>query len=90
MNNFVVAVWFIIVNRDMHTLSLSQSLSVCLSVPLPNSLPPSLSLSIYIWKKLKDRVIQSDEFIVKESRRFNVFFLINHHQGFKIYDIMGR
>ena len=30
-------------------------------------------------EKLKNKVIQSDEFIVKENRRSNVSVLINHH-----------
>ena len=39
---------------------------------------------IYIYKeKLKNKVIQSDDFIVKESRRYNVSVLRNYHQNFK-------
>ena len=32
---------------------------------------------------MKNKVIQNDEFIVKESRRYNILVLINHHQDFK-------
>ena len=31
-----------------------------------------------VEKKLKNKVIQSEEFNMKESRRFNVFVSINH------------
>ena len=34
-------------------------------------------------EKLKNKVIQSDEFIVKESRRYNISVLINYQQNFK-------
>ena len=34
-------------------------------------------------EKIFKKVIQSDEFIVKESRWYNVSVLINHHQDFK-------
>ena len=34
-----------------------------------------------IWSEIvKNRVIQSEEFNMKESRRCNVSILINHHQ----------
>ena len=36
-----------------------------------------------IWRKIENKVIQSDEFIVKESQCYNVSALINHHQDFK-------
>ena len=32
-------------------------------------------------EKFKNKVIKSDEFIVKESRNYNVSLLINHHQN---------
>ena len=41
-----------------------------------------------VWRKI-DKVIQSDEFIVKESRRSNVSVFINHHQEFKNHDTKG-
>ena len=31
-------------------------------------------------EKLKNKVIQSEEFNMKESRRYNVSVLTNHHQ----------
>ena len=33
----------------------------------------------YIWRKI-EKLIQSEEFIVKESQRYNLSVLINHHQ----------
>ena len=36
---------------------------------------------------MKNKLILSDVFIVKESRRFNVLVLINHHQESKNDDI---
>ena len=36
-----------------------------------------------VWRKLENKVIQSDEFIMKESRRYNVSILISHHQDFR-------
>ena len=33
-----------------------------------------------IWRKIENKVIQSDEFIVKKGRRYNISVLINHHQ----------
>ena len=39
---------------------------------------------IYIWRKiLKDKVIQSEEFNIKESRHYNVSVSISPHQGYK-------
>ena len=37
-------------------------------------------------KKMKNKVIQRDEFIVKECRRFYVSVLINYIQEFKNVD----
>ena len=34
-------------------------------------------------EKLKNKVILSDEYFMKESRRYNLSILINHHQDFK-------
>ena len=41
-----------------------------------------------MWRKLKNKVIQSVEFIEKESKRYNVSVLINRHQDFKNSDTM--
>ena len=39
---------------------------------------------VYMYgEKLKNKVIQSDEFIVKESRRYNDPILINYRQYFR-------
>ena len=32
-----------------------------------------------MWRKLKNKVIRSEEFNMKESRRYNVSVSINHH-----------
>ena len=34
-------------------------------------------------EKLKNKVIQSEEFNMEESRRYNVSVLINHHHDLK-------
>ena len=34
-------------------------------------------------EKIEKKVTQSEEFIVKENRRYNVSGLINHHQDFE-------
>ena len=41
-------------------------------------------------EKLKNKVIQREEFIVKENRRHNISVLINHHKDFDstTYDII--
>ena len=36
---------------------------------------------------MKNKVILSDEFIVKKSRRYNVSVLMNHHQMLRNDDI---
>ena len=38
---------------------------------------------IYIHMKLKNNIIQKEEFNVKESQRYNVSVLMNHHQDKK-------
>ena len=38
-------------------------------------------------EKWKNKVIQREEFIVKESQRYNVSVLITHHQDFRKEDI---
>ena len=35
---------------------------------------------IVIWEKLKNKVIQREEFNVKESQHYNISVLRNHHQ----------
>ena len=42
---------------------------------------------IYMREKLKNKLIQSEGFIVKESRGYNFSVLINHHQDFRKDDI---
>ena len=40
-----------------------------------------LENNLRMWREiLKNKVIQGEEFDVKESRRFNVSVSINHHQ----------
>ena len=36
-----------------------------------------------MWQKLKNKVIQSEEFDMKESWRYNISFLVNQHQDLK-------
>ena len=43
-----------------------------------------MRIGMYMYvEKLKNKVFQRDEFIVKESRRYNISVLISHHQDFK-------
>ena len=44
----------------------------------------NIYIYIYIWRKIeKNKVVQTDEFIVKASQHYNISVLINHHQDFK-------
>ena len=66
---------------------------------LKNKVPSNYSLTkdiyIYIYRerereKLKNKVIQSNEFIVKESQRYKVLILTNHHEDFenRLYQVL--
>ena len=62
----------------------------------PEPLPYLHFLFLFLWKnyiyiyiqrereKMKNKVIQREEFNVKESQRYNVSVLLNHHQDLEI------
>ena len=41
-----------------------------------------------VWRKFEELCNLKGWFLVKESRRYDVSVLINHHQGFKNTDTM--